>query len=93
MEYYHQESSKLAPVLYISIYFLRILALWLPRYVSELAAPPRKVNVSFDLEFYHCDAGEVWKMDSDNSATYSCELCTDVVHNGVEVKRLRVRCV
>lgn len=76
-----------------SISFLRIFPL--PSPVSRLSPPLRnrnristggdEVDVSFDVAFYHCDAGEVWKhAESDDDSAFNCELCTDMVQD-VEV--------
>eukprot|EP00752_Nemacystus_decipiens_P010943 g9725.t1 len=43
-----------------------------------------EVDVSFDVAFYHCDVGEVWKMAETNTSSSSCEICADVVEDRAE---------
>lgn len=46
-------------------------------------------TASFNVNFYHCAAGNVWTagyLEEDAESDFSCELCTDIVEGDEEVR-------
>lgn len=64
----------------------------LKRSVAHPESPVARVSktkgeVTFEVAFYHCKAGEVWieaGADGDEGANSTCETCMDMVDEGME---------